>query len=1127
MKHILITLVLLFTFLPSFSQWNQVSVMGSTADFYSVDYYSQNEIWIGSINRTFKTNNNGVNWSMMYPMYDTSSAMVFIYITDMVMTGTNSAYCTGLYNTGNDEVILRTTNGGSIWSTVSHNNAIQLPRQLISLDNLGSFWMAVGANGRIARSIDSGNSWSYVTSGTTEKIYDVKILSSNTVIAAAENYILKSVNGGVSWNVSSVTGGHTMVNGSGNVVYISNRNSNSMLKSINSGSTFSLLPLPFINSGAIINLGPDTVVAAGYDGIYMSVSGGQYWEKFQLSVYTQINMFDFIDSNQGIAVGTSGDAFMINNLATEPTYPVPTFTIQGGIGGTNYCLGDAISLLNATPPVPGYTYEWKLNGTTFSNQYNTSLVLASIDTQTISLTVTNANGSVTFSDQIFVIGHAMVTFSAINLSDTICNGSHAAFEIPNSQSGVTYTLRNGYSDLDVQTGTGGTIILATPLPVTSNTVYNIRATKTNLCFTDSSIYYDTVTVNTSTLTPGCTPNGIDNAMGIVNVSLNNINNNTSGAAGGYNDYSCMISTNIVVGATNSFVITASNPGYYHIWIDLDNNGGSPASEKVFTGQSSSNYISGNFVIPASFQMFNVPIRMRILYDPQSSNNSYCGQTYVGEYEDYTVTIVPAPNPPVANFIASTAVTCTTEVDFSNSTLNATSFLWDFGDGNISIIPNPTHIYTISGSYLVQLIATNNYGTDTSSQLLVIQNNITPATPVCNPIPYLFPQVEITQFELNGITVNSTANVFYEDFTCSFQTHLARNTTYNMKYYMYDIAGGCGGVTCAWIDYDGNGVFNDSTERLINGNWGGCPNPHMVIPFTVPNSAVTNTPLRIRVMVSDFTFMNSCSQIWGQYEEYTIYVDPPLPMNVGFSANITTTCLNSPVNFSNTTVNAINYLWDFGDGGSSTQMNPLHSYQSAGVYTVKLKACNSAGDCDSLVLLNYITVNSNLAQINAMGSTTFCAGDSVILAAQPVLNSYQWHRFGMPLPGATSANYTAKTQGKYHCIGLNAVCTDTSNLITVKIPCIPIGPNHEKLELNEKDEFSEMVIHPNPSTGIFHITSPPGYLQVFNSFGDVIYYGELTTTENRINLFDFPEGIYLVTLSTANSIYHMKIVLSHK
>ncbi len=50
--------------------------------------------------------------------------------------------------------------------------------------------------------------------------------------------------------------------------------------------------------------------------------------------------------------------------------------------------------------------------------------------------------------------------------------------------------------------------------------------------------------------------------------------------------------------------------------------------------------------------------------------------------------------------------------FFNNSINATAYLWTFGDGNESTLNNPTHYYDNSGEYEVQLIASNDYCSDT-------------------------------------------------------------------------------------------------------------------------------------------------------------------------------------------------------------------------------------------------------------------------------------------------------------------------------------------------------------------------------------------------------------------------------
>ena len=62
----------------------------------------------------------------------------------------------------------------------------------------------------------------------------------------------------------------------------------------------------------------------------------------------------------------------------------------------------------------------------------------------------------------------------------------------------------------------------------------------------------------------------------------------------------------------------------------------------------------------------------------------------------------------------------------------------------------------------------------------------------------------------------------------------------------------------------------------------------------------------------------------------------LPLTSSFSANITNFC-SAPgtVTFNNLSENALGYVWDFGDGQTSTEQNPEHIYSALGTYSVTL------------------------------------------------------------------------------------------------------------------------------------------------------------------------------------------------
>ena len=74
--------------------------------------------------------------------------------------------------------------------------------------------------------------------------------------------------------------------------------------------------------------------------------------------------------------------------------------------------------------------------------------------------------------------------------------------------------------------------------------------------------------------------------------------------------------------------------------------------------------------------------------------------------------------------------------------------------------------------------------------------------------------------------------------------------------------------------------------------------------------------------------------------YTIHVYP-IPV-AQFSFSPVPPEQNKPINFTNLSVGATRYLWDFGDGETSTEVNPAHLFNSSGSFWVKLTAYNEAG-----------------------------------------------------------------------------------------------------------------------------------------------------------------------------------------
>lgn len=121
---------------------------------------------------------------------------------------------------------------------------------------------------------------------------------------------------------------------------------------------------------------------------------------------------------------------------------------------------------------------------------------------------------------------------------------------------------------------------------------------------------------------------------------------------------------------------------------------------------------------------------------------------------------------------------------------------------------------------------------------------------------------------------------------------------------------------------------------------------------------------------------------------TYYLDDievlEIPCNVtaAFSAN--TGCTGTPVSFSNSSLNATSYSWDFGDGNTSTSEDPAHTYLAAGLYNVRLI---SSGVCGSDTVTTQLQINQTEV-IVVTGIDSICLGESEILSASGG-SSYVW------------------------------------------------------------------------------------------------------------------------------------------
>lgn len=183
-----------------------------------------------------------------------------------------------------------------------------------------------------------------------------------------------------------------------------------------------------------------------------------------------------------------------------------------------------------------------------------------------------------------------------------------------------------------------------------------------------------------------------------------------------------------------------------------------------------------------------------------------------------------------------------------------------------------------------------------------------------------------------------------------------------------------------------------------------------------------------------------------YNLYGYYIDDIEVINVTptTSSSFTTTSLSiceyETINFNNTSVNALTYDWNFGDGATSTVQHPSHTYILNGVYSVSLTAYNGTLTSQSV---KTITVNPKPDLLPATASYTICEKESVTLSVNGA-TTYSWSpNRGLSVTNQASVTANPLSTINYTVVGANIFgCKDTSHIdvIVKSLPTLAINAN---------------------------------------------------------------------------------------
>jgi gliding motility-associated-like protein len=225
------------------------------------------------------------------------------------------------------------------------------------------------------------------------------------------------------------------------------------------------------------------------------------------------------------------------------------------------------------------------------------------------------------------------------------------------------------------------------------------------------------------------------------------------------------------------------------------------------------------------------------------------------------------------------------VDFKDTIQTATAYEWQFGDGSPQIrttTPSTSHLYNAAGYYVVMMVAID------SSK--------------CFPRDTSYTHIRVS--DLKAVV----------DFN---EKKLNPCTAYSYEFYNQSLAPPVkpfGNQSFTWN-------FGDGTPPVTAGT------------STVTHSFASPGSYTVKLYLMDTAYCNTPDSLVKTIRVASTvkaeFTTPPIG------------CAPYDAVFDNTSEGGSQFTWDFGDGGTSTQANPTHTYSNPGNYTITLVAVDSA------------------------------------------------------------------------------------------------------------------------------------------------------------------------------------------
>ena len=252
-------------------------------------------------------------------------------------------------------------------------------------------------------------------------------------------------------------------------------------------------------------------------------------------------------------------------------------------------------------------------------------------------------------------------------------------------------------------------------------------------------------------------------------------------------------------------------------------------------------------------------------------------------------------------------------------------------------------------------------------------------------------------------------------------------------------------------------------------------------------------------------------------------------------------LNSSVTGASPANQILGYSWDFGDGSTSTDENPTHTFTAPGTYDVCLTTWAGTGaDCCTDVMCQTVVVTDSCSPCDIIAANL---GASVDVDAVTGVSTFTATEFGQDFPGAIGyhwnfgdgsygtgqvAEHTYATGGNYvACCTVFYQDPVTGDCCSYET-CMDVMANFNNINENAID-YDNIDLYPNPSTGIFNVKIKKDdvkSIEVYSMNGLIVNNVEVSKSKKvtTINATSLASGMYMVMISSQSGVKYSKKII---